>query len=241
MEPNALRFVAVLSLFFLVGSHLASALGHSVPAPKGDICELFGRLSAKGDAYDSDLYDQVVLLGDEAVPYLRSQLKDTVDPWLAASLLGTIATPSARAALREGVRTGGSQIARLHCIYALGHLRDTAALPVLMSTMRGPYGPELAYAAEAMAAIGPLTAEAVIRARLLQSDPAWDPRAISARVRCVRVLGMVGTSDSIRAIERLWNEAESVASTLTHSDALRRLFEEMRLALTSIRHRAGSA
>lgn len=141
MEPNVLRFGAVLSLFFLVGSQLASAPGHSVPAPNGDISELFGHLSGKGDAYDPDLYDQVVLLGDEAVPYLRSQLKDTVDPWLAASLLGTIATPSARAALREGVRTGGSQIARLHCIYALGHLRDTAAAASANFYYEGPLWP----------------------------------------------------------------------------------------------------
>jgi HEAT repeat protein len=229
----------VLSCLFFIGCFLpGSALADSVSAPSGDISQLFGRLSAQGDAYDMGIYDQIVLLGDQAVPYLRTQLIGKTDPWLAASLLGTIGTQSARAALRLGVRMAGNRIARLHCIYLLGHLRDTQALSVLIEIMRGPYGPELGYAAEAIGAISPLTAEAAIRARLMQADAAWDPRAISARARCVRVLGNVGTSDSIPVIERLWREAEAVATTLTHSNVLRSLFDEMRSALALIRHRA---
>jgi HEAT repeat protein len=229
-----------LSCLLFIGCSLpGSALADSVSAPSGDISKLFGRIAANGDAYDNVLYDQVVLLGDHAVPYLRTQLRGMTDPWLAASLLGTIGTQSALAALREGVRMAGSRIARLHCIYLLGYLRDTQALSILIGIMRESYGPELGYAAEAIAAISPLTAASVVAARLMQSDPNWDPRAISARIRCVRVLGQVGTADSIRAIESLWNEAASVSTTLTHSAALRLLFEEMRWASSSaIRQRA---
>jgi HEAT repeat protein len=226
------------SLFFMGCFFPGSALADSASPPSGDISQLFSRLSANGDAYDRGLYDQIALFGDQAVPYLRTQLIGKTDPWLAADLLGTIGTQSARAALRVGVFMAGSRIARLHCIFLLGHLRDTQALSILIEIMRGPYGPELGYAAEAISAISPSTAEAVIRARLMQADGAWDPRAISARARCVRVLGNLGTSDSIPVIERLWREAEAVATTLTHSNALRSLFEEMRSALALIRHRA---